>query len=126
MLAKKIEEHGTDVWLVNTGWSGGAYGVGARIKLPYTRAIIDAIHTGELKSAPTELDPVFGLQMITEVSHVPSEILKPRDTWEDKDGYDATARRLAGLFRENFEKYADHCEPEVCEAGPRAPAEMSG
>ncbi|MEE8594620.1 MAG: phosphoenolpyruvate carboxykinase (ATP) [Gemmatimonadota bacterium] len=123
MLAEKMEEHGTDVWLVNTGWSGGAYGVGARIDLPYTRAIIDAINSGELKSAPTELDPVFGLQMITEVSHVPSEILKPRDTWADKEAYDATARRLAGLFRENFEKYADHCEPEVCEAGPGAPAD---
>jgi phosphoenolpyruvate carboxykinase (ATP) len=125
MLAEKMEEHETDVWLVNTGWSGGAYGVGARINLPYTRAIIDAIHSGELKSAPTELDPVFGLQMITEVSRVPSEILKPRDTWADKEAYDATARRLAGLFRENFEKYAEHCEPEVCEAGPRAPAEMA-
>jgi len=125
LLAEKMEEHGTDVWLVNTGWSGGAYGVGARINLPYTRAIIDAIHSGELKSAPTELDPVFGLQMITEVSRVPSEILKPRDTWADKEAYDATARRLAGLFRENFEKYAEHCEPEVCEAGPRAPAEMA-
>ncbi len=126
MLAQKIEEHGTDVWFVNTGWSGGAYGVGARINLPHTRAIIDAIHNGELKSAPTELDPVFGLQMITKVSHVPSEILKPRDTWADKEAYDATARRLAGLFRDNFEKYADHCEPDVCEAGPGAPAEMAG
>jgi phosphoenolpyruvate carboxykinase (ATP) len=126
MLAQKIEEHGTDVWFVNTGWSGGAYGVGARINLPHTRAIIDAIHNGELKSAPTELDPVFGLQMITKVSHVPSEILKPRDTWADKEAYDATARRLAGLFRDNFVKYADHCEPDVCEAGPGAPAEMAG
>ncbi len=122
MLARKMREHGTDVWLVNTGWSGGAYGVGSRINLPYTRAIIDAIHSGELESAPTEPDPVFGVQMITEVSRVPSEILKPRDTWADKEAYDATAQRLAGLFRENFEKYADHCEPEVREAGPGAPA----
>ncbi len=121
-----MEAHGADVWLVNTGWSGGAYGVGARISLPHTRAIIDAIHSGELTTGPTELDPVFGLQMVTEVPGVPSEILKPRDTWADKKAYDETARRLAGLFRENFEKYADHCEPDVCDAGPAAAAEMAG
>jgi phosphoenolpyruvate carboxykinase (ATP) len=118
MLAEKMREHDTDIWLVNTGWSGGAYGVGSRIDLPHTRAIIDAIHSGALKEAPRETDPVFGLHVVTEASGVPPEILIPRDTWADGEAFDKTARKLAGLFLANFEKYKDRCEPEVCQAGP--------
>jgi len=118
MLAEKMREHDTDIWLVNTGWSGGAYGVGSRIDLPDTRAIIDAIHSGALKDAPLATDPVFGLHVVTEVPGVPSEILIPRDTWADREAFDKTARKLAGLFRANFEKYEARCEPEVCQAGP--------
>ena len=118
MLAEKMREHDTDIWLVNTGWSGGAYGVGSRIDLPDTRAIIDAIHSGALKDAPLATDPVFGLHVVTEVPGVPSEILIPRDTWADREAFDKTARKLAGLFRANFERYEARCEPEVCQAGP--------
>jgi phosphoenolpyruvate carboxykinase (ATP) len=118
MLAEKMREHDTDIWLVNTGWSGGAYGVGSRIDLPHTRAIIDAIHSGALKEAPLETDPVFGLHVVTEAPGVPPEILIPRDTWADGEAFDKTARKLAGLFLANFEKYKDRCEPEVCQAGP--------
>ncbi len=118
MLAEKMREHDTDIWLVNTGWSGGAYGVGSRIDLPDTQAIIDAIHSGALKDAPLATDPVFGLHVVTEVPGVPSEILIPRDTWADREAFDKTARKLAGLFRANFEKYEARCEPEVCQAGP--------
>jgi phosphoenolpyruvate carboxykinase (ATP) len=121
MLAEKMRGHETDVWLVNTGWSGGAYGVGSRIDLAHTRAIIDAIHSGALKEAPLATDPVFGLHVVTEVPEVPPEILIPRDTWADGEAFDETARKLAGLFRENFERYEERCEPEVRRAGPTVP-----
>ena len=94
-----------DVWLVNTGWSGGAYGIGKRIKLAHTRAIIDAIHSGALATRPTERDPVFGFDVVTACPGVPTEILIPRDTWADKAAYDEAARRLAALFSENFKTY---------------------
>ena len=118
MLADKIRQHNANVWLVNTGWSGGAYGTGKRMKLAFTRAIIDAIDTGELASAPTEKDPLFGLNVVTKCSHVPTEILIPRNTWQDKDAFDKTARKLAGLFVENFKQYADGVSDAVRAAGP--------
>jgi phosphoenolpyruvate carboxykinase (ATP) len=120
LLAERMRTHGTNVWLVNTGWNGGPYGVGERISLPYTRAIVNAIHTGALADAPTEPDPVFGIHVVTEVPEVPGEILKPRDTWEDVEAYDAAAAKLAGLFTENFKIYEDDCPPEICGAGPKA------
>ncbi|MCG8466758.1 MAG: phosphoenolpyruvate carboxykinase (ATP) [Gemmatimonadetes bacterium] len=120
MLADKLREHGTNVWLINTGWSGGPFGVGERINLPFTRAMVDAIHTGTLADAPTEPDPVFGVHVVTEVPGVPSEILRPRATWEDRAAYDERASALAKLFRDNFKKYEDDCPPEVCGAGPAA------
>ena len=125
MLAERMEAHGARVWLVNTGWTGGTYGVGSRIDLPHTRAIIDAIHRGALADAPTEVDSVFGLRMVTAVPNVPSGILVPRATWADGAAYDRTAAKLAGLFRANFEKYADHCEPDVIAAGPQASAGLT-
>jgi len=106
------------VWLVNTGWSGGPYGVGARIKLNHTRAIIDAIYSGELSDAETTADPVFKLSAVTRCPNVPGELLVPRDTWEDKKEFDSTARKLAGLFCENFDQYADGVREEVRNAGP--------
>ncbi len=120
MLAARMRTHGTNVWLVNTGWSGGPFGVGSRINLPYTRAIVDAIHAGRLADAPTEQDPVFGLHVVSSVPDVPSEILRPRATWADRSAYDGTSKKLAGLFRKNFETYEDDCPPEVCGAGPTA------
>jgi phosphoenolpyruvate carboxykinase (ATP) len=119
MLAEKTKQHGANVWLVNTGWSGGAYGCGARIKLAHTRAIVDAIHGGQLAQAATQPDPIFGLDVVTTCPNVPDEILIPRNTWKDPDAFDQAARRLAGLFVENFKKYADGVSDEVRAAGPR-------
>jgi phosphoenolpyruvate carboxykinase (ATP) len=120
LLAAKMKQHKANAWLVNTGWSGGAYGVGSRMKLKLTRAIINAIHSGELSRSPTARDPVFGFDVPTACDGVPPEILVPRNTWSDKSSYDATARKLAGLFRTNFEKYADGASADVRAAGPTA------
>jgi phosphoenolpyruvate carboxykinase (ATP) len=119
MLAEKLRKHGAQTWLVNTGWSGGPYGVGARMKLRYTRAIVDAIHNGALHGVPTVEDPVFGLQVPTSCPEVPAEILIPRNTWADKAAYDEKARKVASLFRENFKKYEAGVTEEVRAAGPR-------
>jgi phosphoenolpyruvate carboxykinase (ATP) len=107
-------------WLVNTGWSGGSHGVGARMKLKLTRAIINAIHNGELARAPTVKDTVFGFEVPTTCSDVPADILVPRNTWKDKSSYDSTAKKLAGLFRNNFEKFSDGASADVRAAGPVA------
>jgi phosphoenolpyruvate carboxykinase (ATP) len=120
LLAEKMKQHQSNVWLVNTGWSGGAFGTGARMKLKITRAIIDAIHNGSLVKVETIADPVFGIAVPTSCPNVPSEILQPRNTWQDKSAYDATAKKLSGLFRDNFQKYAADVSPEVREAGPVA------
>lgn len=113
LLAAKMQEHRSNVWLVNTGWSGGAYGTGKRMKLPYTRAIIDAIHSGALKDVPTRPDPVFGFAVVMACPGVPAEILIPRETWPDPVAFDAMARRLAGLFRENFRAYESSASDEL-------------
>ena len=119
LLAEKIRTHGAHVWLVNTGWSGGAFGTGKRMKLAFTRAIIDAIHAGTLADAPTSPDPVFGFAVLTAVPGVPREILIPRDTWSDKSAFDATAAKLARLFIANFEEYKSLASPEVLAASPQ-------
>ncbi|HPH64447.1 MAG TPA: phosphoenolpyruvate carboxykinase (ATP), partial [Kofleriaceae bacterium] len=105
LLAEKLKKHGAQTWLVNTGWSGGAYGVGSRIKLKYTRAIIDAIHSGALEKVATVEDPVFGFAVPTSCPEVPADILQPRNTWSDKANFDDKARKVASLFRENFKKF---------------------
>lgn len=119
LLAAKMQQHQTRVWLVNTGWTGGAYGVGKRMKLSLTRAILDAIHDGSLAEAPTTPDAVFGVSVVRQCPGVPSEVLVPRDAWTDKAAYEATARKLAHLFRDNFTKYAANVATEVGAAGPR-------
>jgi phosphoenolpyruvate carboxykinase (ATP) len=119
LLAAKLAKHDAHVWLVNTGWSGGAYGAGARMKLKYTRAIIDAIHSGELNDAETTTDPIFGLAIPRLVNNVPSEILIPKNTWADKAAYDAMAKKLATLFNDNFKKYADQASVAVRAAAPK-------
>jgi phosphoenolpyruvate carboxykinase (ATP) len=119
LLAEKLRKHGAQTWLVNTGWSGGAYGVGSRIKLKYTRAIIDAIHSGALANVATVEDPVFGFQVPTTCPDVPAEMLAPRNTWADKAAYDDKAKRVAGLFRENFKKYEAQASAEVRGGGPK-------
>ena len=103
LLADKMRKHKARVWLVNTGWAGGAYGTGKRISLKNTRAIIDAIHSGALGKARIARDPVFGFDIVIECPGVPAEILRPRESWTDKSAYDATAKKLATLFNKNFE-----------------------
>jgi len=122
LLAEKMKKHNVNIWLVNTGWSGGAFGTGSRMKLGYTRAIIDAIHSGELAKAPTEADPVFGVHTVTKVTGVPDEMLVPKSTWADKIAFEETANKLAGLFVENFRQYADGVDRAVVEAGPNVGA----
>lgn len=119
LLAERIRNHGASVWLVNTGWSGGGYGVGERMKLSYTRAIIDAIHDGSLKEAPTHNDDHFGFAVPTTCNGVPDEILMPRNTWADKVAYDESAVHLAELFQENFKQFAEGCSQEILDAGPK-------
>jgi ATP-dependent phosphoenolpyruvate carboxykinase len=120
LLAEKMRKHNARVWLVNTGWGGGSYGVSRRISLKNTRAIIDAIHSGTLASAKTERDPVFGFDIVTEVPDVSSDILRPRESWAEEAAYDATAKKLAGLFNNNFETYAAGISAEVKAAAPVA------
>jgi phosphoenolpyruvate carboxykinase (ATP) len=118
LLATKMRQHGARVWLVNTGWSGGAYGTGRRISLAHTRAILDAIHEGALARAKTERDPVFGIDVVTECPGVPAALLTPRSVWSDAARYDAAAAKLAGLFRENFRIYESGVGPDIRAAGP--------
>ena len=118
LLASKIAECGTNVWLLNTGWSGGAYGVGKRMSLAHTRHIIDAIHSGELSGAEFVTDPNFGFAVPTSCSKVPSDMLQPKKTWSDPAAYDATAQKLAKLFHQNFIKFADQSAPSIASAGP--------
>ena len=120
MLGKLIDQHGSQVWLLNTGWTGGAFGVGKRMKLSHTRAMVSAILSGELLRTPTDTDPVFGLAIPKKVPDVPAEVLNPRNTWPDKSGYDAQAKKLAEMFRKNFEKFGDFATDAVKAAGPNA------
>ena len=120
LLAERIRKTGANVWLVNTGWTGGPYGVGKRMSIAHTRAIIDAIHDGSLAKADTVADPVFGVAVPTACPGVPDEVLVPKNAWADKAAYDEQARHLAGLFHANFEKYADQASDEIKAAAPKA------
>lgn len=118
LLGKKIREHNVRVYLINTGWSGGPYGVGDRMKLKYTRAMIDAIMNGSIDQAETTVDPIFGLEIPTSCPEVPAEVLIPRNTWKDQADYDVKARELAERFVKNFEKFS--IMPDAIKnAGPR-------
>ncbi|RMF67040.1 MAG: phosphoenolpyruvate carboxykinase [Calditrichaeota bacterium] len=119
LLGEKMAKHKVDCWLVNTGWSGGPYGVGSRMKIAYTRAMVAAALDGSLASVPTEEDPVFGVHIPTSCPNVPGEVLKPRNTWKDKAAYDEYAKKLAGMFKKNFKEYADQVSEAVRKAGPR-------
>ena len=119
LLAVRLKNFGANIWLVNTGWTGGATGTGKRIKLAFTRAMVDAIHAGELTKASTIADPLFGVTTVVEVPNVPKEILIPRNTWADKSAYDATAKKLAALFSQNFSRFECAADAEVKAAGPR-------
>lgn len=118
LLADKMKKHKANVWLVNTGWSGGGHGEGSRIKLAFTRAIIDAIHSGDLTKAPSVRDATFGIDVITEVPGVPKEILIPKNTWKNPAKYDEAAKKLAGLFIKNFERFSAGLSQEIRDAAP--------
>lgn len=119
MLGAKLRDHSAKVWLVNTGWSGGAHGVGSRMKLPYTRAMVNAALAGDLEAVEFAPDPVFGVDIPVSVPGVPDEVLSPRGTWVDGGAYDAAAAELAAMFRANFEKFAADVPDEVRAAAPR-------
>ena len=117
MLADRVEKHGSKVWLVNTGWTGGKFGVGSRMKLSLTRKIIDAIHDGHLDNATFKKFPVFGFDVPTSVPGIPDNVLMPENTWADKAAYKEELKKLAEKFQKNFVKYADGTPKEVIERG---------
>jgi phosphoenolpyruvate carboxykinase (ATP) len=119
MLGEKLDEHGSAVWLVNTGWTGGPHGEGHRMPIQATRALLHAALSGSLDGVEHRVDPVFGLAVPVEVDGVDSALLDPRSTWRDPDAYDRKAGELARMFRENFERFGD-VAPEIAAAGPRA------
>jgi phosphoenolpyruvate carboxykinase (ATP) len=120
MLGKKMNDHKVNVWLVNTGWSGGPHGTGQRTKLSYTRSMISAALEGHLDHVAYHKHPVFGVSIPESCNGVPSEILNPRDTWANPHDYDAMANHLAGLFNNNFEKYVSGVSEEIIAAAPKS------
>ena len=116
-MGKKIQEHNTVIYLINTGWSGGAYGVGKRIEIKHSRAMVTAALTGGLDIIKYRHDDLFNLDIPVVCPDVPSEILDPKNTWFDKDSYDLSAKKLAQMFTDNFEKFKD-VSPEIKKAGP--------
>ncbi|MEJ2317427.1 MAG: phosphoenolpyruvate carboxykinase (ATP) [Gammaproteobacteria bacterium] len=118
LLGERITRHGAKVWLINTGWSGGPYGVGERFAIPHTRAMVNAALNGDLDEIPTWRDPVFGLEVPESCPGVPDELLKPRETWSDPAAYDAQAAKLAAMFKENFADYVDEVPENINAAGP--------
>ncbi|RMG44629.1 MAG: phosphoenolpyruvate carboxykinase (ATP) [Acidobacteria bacterium] len=120
LLGEKMDRHGTRVWLVNTGWTGGPYGVGSRMKLSLTRAMVRAALAGQLDEIPMRRDERFRVEVPTRCPGVPDDVLDPRATWRDKDAYDEHARKLARMFAEHFEPFRSMVDREVAEAGPAA------
>jgi phosphoenolpyruvate carboxykinase (ATP) len=118
LLREKIEQHQCDVWLVNTGWTGGPFGTGDRMKLAYTRRMVTAALTGELADVDTYTDPLFGLQVPVSIDGVPDVVLRPRETWSNGDDYDNQASKLAAMFADNFEQFNDRVSEAVRKAGP--------
>jgi phosphoenolpyruvate carboxykinase (ATP) len=118
MLGEKMNQHKVNVWLINTGWTGGSYGKGSRMKLGYTRAMISAAIEGYLDEMEYDQLPVFNLSVPSCCPGVPSDLLNPRSTWEDKNAYDKTVRELARLFIKNFENYAQGVPEDILSAAP--------
>ena len=119
MLGERMDKHDVPVWLINTGWTGGPYGVGERMNITWTRQLVRAALSGALEGVPMRTDPIFGFEVPTHCPDVPSEVLWPRDTWADKDAYDARAHQLAGMFVDNFKQFEDRASETVRAAGPR-------
>jgi phosphoenolpyruvate carboxykinase (ATP) len=120
LLGAKIARHQVDCWLINTGWSGGPFGTGSRIRIAHTRAMIRAALDGALAAVPMVSDPLFGLNVPSSCPEVPPEVLSPRNTWTDTSAYDATARQLADAFRKNFKQFEDSASEAVRRAGPQS------
>jgi len=120
LLGRKMREHKVNCWLVNTGWTGGPYGVGSRMKIAHTRAMVNAALDGKLDHVEYVEDPIFGVQVPTHCPDVPDEVLLPRQTWADKAAYDAQAQKLADMFANNFKQFADNVSAEIRAAGPNA------
>ncbi|MEM9261430.1 MAG: phosphoenolpyruvate carboxykinase (ATP), partial [Bacteroidota bacterium] len=118
LLARKMEEHNVNVWLVNTGWTGGPYGVGERMPISYTREIVRAILESRLAKIDTVTEKAFGLAIPVKCPGVPDRVLDPRQTWQDKDAYDEQARKLAVMFQDNFKTFAKTVSVDIANAGP--------
>jgi phosphoenolpyruvate carboxykinase (ATP) len=117
LLGEKITKHNTIVYLINTGWSGGPYGIGKRMNIHYTRSMVTAALSGELDKVQYRHDEVFNLDIPVTCPNVPPEVLNPRNTWSDKDAYDSSAKRLAQMFVDNFRKFGNVAQ-EITQAGP--------
>jgi phosphoenolpyruvate carboxykinase (ATP) len=113
LLGERVAKHAVTCWLVNTGWVGGPPGVGSRMKLAYTRAMVNAAIEGRLATASFATEPFLGLSVTAAVPDVPSSVLDPRGAWADPAAYDQQARKLASLFHENFKRFAEHASPDV-------------
>jgi phosphoenolpyruvate carboxykinase (ATP) len=120
LLGKKIAEHQVKCWLVNTGWTGGPYGVGHRMKIAHTRAMVNAALDGQLNDVEYVVDPIFGVEVPTSCPNVPAGVLTPKNTWSDGDAYDQQARKLARMFMENFQQFEAEVSDEIKAAGPKA------
>ncbi|GGZ14840.1 hypothetical protein GCM10007049_03530 [Echinicola pacifica] len=118
LLGKLMKQHQVDVWLINTGWTGGSYGTGKRIPLAYTRAMVNAALEGKMNNVSFEKHPIFKIQIPSYCPGVPSELLNPKNTWENPGNYDQTAAQLARAFQENFAKYTEEAPPEIMDGGP--------
>ncbi|MGD8781260.1 MAG: phosphoenolpyruvate carboxykinase [Ignavibacteria bacterium] len=119
LLGEKIKKHGSKCWLINTGWSGGPYGVGSRMKIQYTRAMLNAALKGQIDDVETFEDPFFGLHVPKSIPNVPEDVLNPRNTWDDKDAYDETAKKLANMFYDNFKGFETYVDDSIKNAGPK-------
>ena len=119
LLEKRIQAHNSTCWLVNTGWTGGPYGVGKRMEIRYTRALLNAVLDGILDNVEMSEDPIFGFQVPVSVTGVPADVLNPRNTWIDKEAYDSQAKKLARLFEENFEQFRENVPEYVVGVGPK-------
>lgn len=120
MLSKKMKDAGVNVWLVNTGWTGGPYGTGSRMKLKYTRAMITEALAGNLKNVEFKIHDIFGLAVPQSCENVPDQVLNPKETWADKEAYDKKARHLAQSFQDNFKKFEDYANEEIMNGSPKA------
>jgi phosphoenolpyruvate carboxykinase (ATP) len=120
MLGERMDRFNGPVWLINTGWTGGPYGTGERMNITWTRQMVRAALSGALNKVQTRTDPTFGFEVPVSCPDVPTDVLWARDTWTDKDAYDAAARKLAGMFVENFKQFEDRVTDDIRAAGPRA------